>query len=73
MREKFPVVINTAANVKWKINLPALLEGRVAAGAANWDHLLTFYKLILRHFSDLHSKKCLMKVALPGKCPETQK
>lgn len=68
MREKFPVVISTAANGKWKINLPALLEGRVAAGAANWDHLLTFYKFILQHFSDLHSKKCLMKVALPGKC-----
>lgn len=45
MREKFPVVINTAANVKWKINLPALLEGRVAAGAANWDHLLTFLSI----------------------------
>lgn len=26
-REKFPAVISFAANVKWKINLAALLEG----------------------------------------------
>lgn len=57
MKEKFPAVISVAANVKWKINPAALLEGR----EANCDHLLTFINSFCRTF------RCALPEVLGGR------